>query len=105
TKGCIQGQTTACGTGQYCWHTTAMCNPPTAVGYPTNLGSTGNRTGGVILGQSIALTAGSTVRSFGLLIPSAGSLVNIGLYTDQNGPYQLVASAQNQAVLAGTDVY
>ncbi|HLK92187.1 MAG TPA: hypothetical protein VKZ18_20000 [Polyangia bacterium] len=104
-QGCIQGQTTPCASGQYCWHNTAACAAPTAVGYPTNLGSTGNRTGGVILGQSIALTAGTTVRSFGLLVPTAGSLVNIGLYTDQNGPYQLVAYAQNQAVLSGTDVY
>ena len=30
----------------------------------------------------------------------------MGLYTDQSGsPYQLVASAQGQAVLAGTNVY
>jgi hypothetical protein len=106
TQGCITGQTTTCGSGQYCWHTTTMCAPPTAVGSPTDLGSTGNRSGGTLLGQSITLTAGTTIRSFGLLAPSASSQVSMGLYTDQSGsPYQLVASAQSKAVLAGTNVY
>jgi hypothetical protein len=105
-QGCIQGQTTTCSTGQYCWHTTTACAAPSAVGYPTDLGSTGNRTGGVLLGQPITLAAGSTVRSFGLLAPSAASQVSFGLYSDQSGsPYQLVASAQSKAVLAGANVY
>jgi hypothetical protein len=105
TQGCIQGQTTTCGTGQYCWHTTVTCAAPSPVGYPTDLGSTGSRSG-TLLGQSFTLTAGTTVRSFGLLVPSAGSQVSMGLYSDQSGsPYQLVASAQSKAVLAGTNVY
>lgn len=105
TQGCIQGQTKTCGSGQYCWHTTTTCAAPSPVGYPTDLGSTGNRSG-ALLGEAITLAAGTTIRSFGLLTPSAGSQVSVGLYTDQSGsPYQLVASAQGQAVLGGTNVY
>jgi len=52
------------------------------------------------------LAAGTTIRSFGLLVPAAGSQVSMGLYTDQSGsPFQLVASAQSKAVAAGTNVY
>jgi hypothetical protein len=104
TQGCITGQTATCGSGQYCWHSTTACAPASPVGYPTDLGATGGRQ--TLLGQSITLTAGTTIRSFGLLVPSPGSQVSMGLYTDQSGsPYQLVASAQSKAVLAGTDVY
>ncbi|MFL5305825.1 MAG: hypothetical protein ACJ8F1_11460 [Polyangia bacterium] len=103
-QGCIQGQTTTCSTGQYCWHTTAGCAAPSALGYPTDLGATGSRQ--TLLGQSITLAGGTTIRSFGLLVPSAGSQVSMGLYTDQSGsPSQLVASAQSKAVAAGTNVY
>ena len=103
-QGCIQGQTATCGSGQYCWHTTAGCAAPSALGYPTDLGATGSRQ--TLLGQSITLAAGTTIRSFGLLVPSAGSQVSMGLYTDQSGsPSQLVASAQSKAVAAGTNVY
>jgi hypothetical protein len=103
-QGCIQGQTAACSTGQYCWHTTAACAVPSPLGYPTDLGATGSRQ--TLLGQAITLPAGTTIRSFGLLVPAAGSQVSMGLYTDQSGsPFQLVASAQSKAVSAGTNVY
>jgi hypothetical protein len=105
-QGCIQGTTSACSTGQYCWTSTSACALPTAVGYATDLGGMGNRSAGNLLGQSITLTATSTVRSFGLLVPGPGSMVSMGLYTDMAGsPYQLVAQALSKAVLNGTNVY
>ncbi len=103
-QGCIQGQTTPCGSGKYCWHTTAACAAPSVLGYPTDLGAMGSRQ--TLLGQSITLPAGTAIRSFGMLVPAAGSQVSLGLYTDQSGsPFQLVASAQSKAVLAGANVY
>jgi hypothetical protein len=106
TQGCVQGSTSICPSGQYCWTSTSACAVPTAVGSSSDLGGMGNRSAGNLLGQSITLTATSTVRSFGLLTPGAGSMVSMGLYSDMAGsPYQLVAQALSKGVLNGTNVY
>jgi hypothetical protein len=95
--------TTTCQSGQYCWSSTLSCSPPTALGFPSSFGTTGNKTGGILLGQTVTISATSTVRGFGLLTPGAGSLVSMGLYTNSgnNLPSQLVAKAEFQAVVVG----
>jgi hypothetical protein len=99
---CVVGQTTTCQSGQYCWTSTNACAPPTAVGYPTDFGASGAKTGGYLLGQTVTITATSKIRSFGLLTPSAGSMVSMGLYTNVNNlPSQLVAKVEFQAVVVG----
>jgi len=95
--------TTTCQAGQYCWTSTLSCAAPTPVGFPTNLGTPGTKTAGVLLGQPVTISAASTVRGFGLLTPSPGSLVSMGLYTNNAAslPSQLVAKAEFQAVVVG----
>jgi len=106
TQGCIQGSTTTCGSGQYCWTSTTACAAPTAVGYPTDLGGTENLGTGALAGEAITIGVTSTVRSFGLLAPAAGSMVSMGLYSDVGGvPSQLLMSAQSKGVLSGTNTY
>lgn len=102
TQGCIQGVTTTCTGGQYCWTSTGGCALPTAVGYPTDLGTSGSKSTGFLIGQSITITATSTIRGFGLIAATTGSLVNIGLYTQgaTNLPSQLVAMALSKSVSA-----
>jgi hypothetical protein len=77
------------------------------VGYYADLGAASNKTAGVLVGESVTVAASFTVRSLGLVAgPAGGSLVSIGLYTDVgNAPSQLLASAQNKAVLPGRNEY
>ncbi len=104
--GCIQGAVTICSSGQYCWGSTGGCAAPIGVGYPTDLGGTENLGTGALAAESITITATSTVRSFGLLAPAAGSMVSMGLYSDVGGaPSQLLMSAQSKGVLSGTNLY
>jgi len=106
SQGCIQGSTTTCSAGSYCWTSTTACAAPIAVGYPTDLGGTENLGTGALAGEAITIAVTSTVRSFGLLAPAAGSMVSMGLYSDVGGvPSQLLMSAQSKGVLAGTNTY
>lgn len=100
--GCIQGAITTCTSGQYCWNSTSTCAAPTAIGYPTDLGTAGSKSTAFLIGQTITVTATSTIRSFGLIAAATGSMVSMGLYTQSAAslPSQLVAMAQTKAVSA-----
>ncbi|HXU61628.1 MAG TPA: hypothetical protein VN962_08010 [Polyangia bacterium] len=98
--GCIQGQTSSCGSGQYCWSSTAKCAAPTTIGYASDLGSTASLASGYLSGEAVTMASAFTLRGFGLIASAASGGVSLGLYTDLNGlPNQLVAKAENQSVI------
>jgi len=98
--GCIQGQTTSCGSGQYCWTSTAKCAAATPVGYASDLGSTAKLASGYLSGEPVTIGSAFTLRGFGLIANAASAGVSMGLYTDLNGlPSKLVAKAESQSVI------
>jgi hypothetical protein len=98
--GCIQGQTTSCGSGQYCWASSAKCAAPATVGYASDLGSTASLASGYLSGEAVTISSAFTLRGFGMIANAASGGVSLGLYTDLNGlPGQLVAKAENQSVI------
>jgi len=94
-----------CGAGDYCVGAFpgSACATPQALGYYTDLTGASSKTSGFLSGQSISVTATSTLRAFGLITRQTGTNVSLGLYTDVGGnPSALVASAQYGAlVVAG----
>src|SRR5450432_3206368 len=99
---CFQAATGGCGTGNYCVGAfpSAACVTPQALGDSVYLTGASSKTAGFLSGQSISVTATSTLRSFGLITRQAGTNVSFGLYTDVGGkPATLVASAQYGALV------
>ncbi len=98
--GCIQGQTSNCASGQYCWTSTAKCAAPTTAGYASDLGATASLASGYLSGEPVTMAGAFTLRGFGLIANAASGGVSVGLYTDLNGlPSKLVAKAQDQSVI------
>ena len=108
THGCVIGTTTSCSPN-YCWSSTLVCQAPTPIGYYNDLGATGTKTGGILVGQPFTVTATTTIRTLGLIASAsvaAGTLVSIGLYADNgSGPVTLLGSAEFKAVVAGRNEY
>jgi hypothetical protein len=106
---CLQVATTSCNPGDFCVGAFpgATCVTPQALGQYTDLGSMSSKSAGFLSGQSITVSATSTLRSFGLITIQTGTNVSLGLYTDVGGnPSALVASAQYGAlVVAGRVEY
>lgn len=100
-NGCLQSSTAPCSAGQYCTGATnnGVCRAPTTVGPAADLGGTGTKAAGALLGRVVTLSSGATLRKFGLISRQMGTNVSIGLYTDVGGnPSVLVAKAEFQAI-------
>jgi hypothetical protein len=100
TAGCIQGQTSNCASGQYCWASSAKCAAPATAGYASDLGSTASLASGYLSGEAVTFASAFTLRGFGMIANAASGGVSMGLYTDLNGlPSKLVAKTENQSVI------
>src|SRR5882672_7840181 len=84
---CLQATTMTCGAGDYCVGAFpgSACATPQALGYYTDLTGASSKTSGFLSGQSISVTATSTLRAFGLITRQTGTNVSLGLYTDVGG--------------------
>jgi hypothetical protein len=90
----------ACDAGETCNDQGAYCG--LELGWPDDFGFTGDVNADVLFGHRVTLPAAATLRRFGVIAGGNGT-VRMGLYTQANGPDDLVAQSGEFDVIAGSN--
>jgi hypothetical protein len=100
----VTGSTTSCTGGNFCQqaYPASQCLPPTALGFPTDLGSSQSHGAGALSGFAITTTSAVTLWRFGLVPKNAaGQHVRFALYEALGGVPRTLVAQSAELTLSG----